>query len=262
MHAVLAGHTALVTGSSGGIGSAIAERLAAGGCAVLVHGRDPASAEPVAGRIRRAGGRATVVLGDLAVAEQAGEVAAAALGHGVDVLVANAGPFRENTWDTAESADWGESYDGNVLSAVRLIQALTPSMRERGWGRVVTVASRAVTTPLANMVTYSAAKAAVVNLTVGLAGHLAGSGVTANCVSPGVILTPSLRRMFLDRTGDPHAEWPAIEGAVTADYAPNPSGRLGRPEDIAHAVAFLVDPRAGYVNGTELRVDGGITGAV
>ena len=110
------------------------------------------------------------------------------------------------------------------------------------------------------MVEYSAAKAALVNATGALARDLAGSGVTANVISPGVILTAGLRRMFEDRArsaGDQRS-WEQLEPEVTSDYAPNPAGRLGRPDDIAAAVAFLASPLAGYITGSTLRVDGGI----
>lgn len=154
-----------------------------------------------------------------------------------------------------------------MLPTVRVSQTLLPSLRAHGWGRVITIGSRAVRTPLPNMATYSAAKAAVVNMTTSLARHLAGSGVTANCVSPGVIVSPSMYRMWQERAaadggnGDGAApEGEPDEADIVAKYAPNPTGRLGRPEDIAYAVAYLASPRADYVNGIELRVDGGITG--
>lgn len=110
------------------------------------------------------------------------------------------------------------------------------------------------------MVEYSAAKAAVVNMTTSLAGHLAGSGVTANTVSPGVIVTDGLRKMFEDGAIDRGwpGEWSELEPLVVAEYAPNPTGRLGTADDISAAVAFLASPLAGYVNGIDLRVDGGI----
>ncbi|MBI0292956.1 SDR family oxidoreductase [Streptomyces sp. PRKS01-29] len=257
----LTGRRAMVTGSSGGIGAAVARRLVDEGCAVLVHGRDPEHAAEVAVRLRAAGGVADVVLGDLADGDAAATVAERALEWGVEILVNNAGPFAEHDWETAEPAAWLDAVNGNVVSAVRLIQALVPRMRERGWGRVVSVGSRAATTPLPNMVEYSAAKAAVVNMTTSLAQHLAGSGITANTVSPGVIVTDSMRQMFEDGAaarGWP-GQWTKLEPLVVAEYAPNPTGRLGTAEDIAAVVAFLVSPLAGYINGINLRVDGGIT---
>ncbi len=253
----LFGRRALVTGSSAGVGRAIAELLAAEGCSVVVHGRHQDSAEQVAQRIRTDGGQASTLLGDLAVAGQVEQVCAAAASLGIDVLVNNAGPFSEHTWDDVDPADWEYAFQSNVVSAVRLIRALTPAMRQAGWGRVINIGSRASVTPLANMVEYSAAKAAVVNMTVSLAQHLTGTGITVNSVSPGVILTPSLQQMFTDR---PATDWEELEPSVTADYAPNPAGRLGRPADIAAAVTYLASPRADYINGANLRVDGGITG--
>ncbi|MEU5927221.1 SDR family NAD(P)-dependent oxidoreductase [Streptomyces antimycoticus] len=256
----LAGRRAMVTGSSGGIGAAVAERLVDEGCAVLVHGRDPARVGEVAARLRAVGGVVGVAMGDLADEDAAGAVAEQALEWGVEILVNNAGPFSEHDWETAEPAMWLDAVNGNVVSAVRLIRALVPGMRERGWGRVVNVGSRAATTPLPNMVEYSAAKAAVVNMTTSLAQHLAGSGITANTVSPGVIVTDGMRQMFEDGAaarGWP-GQWPELEPLVVAEYAPNPAGRLGTAADIAAAVAFLVSPLAGYINGINLRVDGGI----
>ncbi|WP_242640939.1 SDR family NAD(P)-dependent oxidoreductase, partial [Streptomyces kasugaensis] len=290
----LAGHGALVTGSSSGIGTAIAETLAGEGCDILVHGRNAAAAAAVAERVTLRGVRSEVVLGDLTEPGVAEQVALTARDFGARILVNNAGPFTEHDWDSARPADWRAAFEGNVLPTVRVTQTLLPSLRAHGWGRVITIGSRAVRTPLPRMVTYSAAKAAVVNMTTSLARHLAGTGVTANCVSPGVISTPSLHRMFEERaaaadeadqademgvtgardvtesgggrgpvtgSGAPVRSGPGpVEAELVAAYAPNPTGRLGRPQDIAVAVAYLASPLAGYVNGIELRVDGGITG--
>ncbi|WP_407549248.1 SDR family oxidoreductase [Streptomyces sp. Pv4-95] len=270
----LAGQGALVTGSSSGIGATIAETLAGEGCDILVHGRDAAAAAAVAERVALHGVRAEVVLGDLMEPGVAEQIAVTGRDFGARILVNNAGPFTEHDWDSARPADWRAAFEGNVLPTVRVTQTLLPSLRSHGWGRVITIGSRAVRTPLPHMATYSAAKAAVVNMTTSLARHLAGTGVTANCVSPGVIITPSLQRMLEQRgehgqSGDSrHPVDPADadldggprEAALVAEYAPNPTGRLGRPQDIAAAVAYLASPLADYVNGIELRVDGGITG--
>lgn len=253
-----------MTASSAGIGQAIARRLADEGCAVLVHGRDRARAEEAAGQLRAAGGSAAVVLGDLTDDKEAAAVAVHARDWGADVLVNNAGPFAEHDLDEADPAAWQAAMDANVVSAVRLVRVLAPAMRERGWGRVINIGSRAATTPLPNMIEYSAAKAAVVSMTTALAQHLAGSGITANTVSPGVIVTGGMRQMFEQRAREQGGEprpWAELEAEILAEYAPNPSGRLGTPGDVAAAVAFLASPLSGYINGINLRVDGGITPA-
>ncbi len=198
----------------------------------------------MADRVRASGADAEVVLGDITVAADADAVAVTAQGWGVDVLVNNAGPFVEHTWDDAEPDAWSASYEGNVVSAVRMVRALVPPMRDQGWGRVINVGSRAATTPLPNMVDYSAAKAAVVNMTSTLARHLADSGVTANTVSPGVIMTEGLREMFAARLagGGGTQDVDAAVERLEREYAPNPTGRLGRPEDVADVVAFWPAP--------------------
>jgi 3-oxoacyl-[acyl-carrier protein] reductase len=262
----LAGRTALVTGSSAGIGAVIASQLAAEGCRVIVHGRDEGRVTLQAQQIRDAGGQADGITGDLSSREESEALLAEVVETvgPVDILVANAGPFSEHTFDEATEADFLQAFETNVLSVTRCVHALLPAMRARGWGRLITVSTRGVITPLTNMVDYSAAKAAVTNLTGSLAQHLAGSGVTANTISPGVILTPSMQQMFqqrADAAGDTRP-WDELEADIVAGYAANPTGRLGRPEDIAAAAVFLASPRADYVNGTTLRVDGAITGTV
>jgi len=253
---------ALITGSSAGIGAAIADRLAAEGATVIIHGRDRQRAERRVQAIKSGGGRAEVVLGDLGRRVGAQQVVDSALAGGrVDILVANAGPFVEHTFDSATDQDWVDTFQANVVSAVGVIRGVLPAMRTNRWGRIITLGSRAAALPLPNMIDYSAAKAAVVNFTGALAKHLAGTGITANTVSPGVVVTPGMQIMFEQRAasaGYPR-DWAELEPEVTQDYAPNPTGRLGRPEDIAAAVAFLVSPMAAYINGTTLRVDGGIT---
>jgi 3-oxoacyl-[acyl-carrier protein] reductase len=261
----LAGRTALVTGSSAGLGAVIAEHLAAEGCRVLVHGRDEVTVARRVEGIRRDGGVADGLTGDLDAGPGCDAVLGGALDAGpVDILVANVGPFSEHTFDDAADHDFARSFDTNVLSVVRCARALVPTMRTRGWGRLITITTRGVVTPLPNMIDYSAAKAALANLTGSLAQHLAGTGVTANSISPGVILTLGSQRMFqarADAAGDVRP-WAEMEPDIVADYAANPTGRLGRPEDVAAAAVFLASPRADYINGATLRVDGGITATI
>lgn len=260
----LIGHRALVTASSAGIGTEIAHRFVREECPVMVHGRNAARAGDVAQELRRSGVEVAAVLGDLIDDDAAAQVAAAARDWGADILVNNAGPFVEHDWDAADPAGCLEAMNANVVSAVRPIRPLLGGTRARGWGRIVTLGSRAVKTPQLTMVQYSAAKAAVLNMTVSLSGHLAGTGITANMVSPGVIASSGLRRMFEARAAAEGwvGPWPEVEARIGAEYAPNPASRLGTGADVAAAVAFPSSPLAGYINGVNLLVDGGITGTV
>lgn len=261
----LTGKRALVTGGSGGIGAAIADRLADEGVTVVVHGRRRSPAQQVADTIQSRGGRAEVATMDLSESGGPDRLVADVLATGpLDILIANAGPFSEHRFDEASDEDWHAAFIGNVLASIGCARAAVPGMRARRWGRVITLGTRAVATPLPNMIEYSAAKAALVNATGALAQELAGSGITANVVSPGVIVTPGLRTMFLDRAAEAGDErnWDELEAEITTGYAPNPVGRLGRPDDIAAAVTFLASPLADYITGSVLRVDGGITATI
>jgi NAD(P)-dependent dehydrogenase (short-subunit alcohol dehydrogenase family) len=258
----LGGKRAVVTGSTGGIGAAIARRLAAEGATVVVQGRRETEARQVAAEITGAGGRTVVALGDLATDSGAQAVVAVVndtLG-GADILVNNAGAFPLGRWLESTASEWVELYNQNVGSMVRLITQLVPGMKERGWGRVISLASVVATMPHRGMAAYSATKAANLNLAVSLAKELAGTGVTSNAVSPGMIVTPGLEVMLRELApgaGLPVDDWGAIESYALKKIAPNPSGRLGQVPDIADAVAFLASPLAGYINGANLRVDGG-----
>ena len=258
----LAGKRALVTGSSSGIGEAIVKLLAAEGVAVVVHGRDESRANAVAEAIRAKGGEAEVALGDLTTDAGADAVAVAAQAFGpLDILVNNAGAIPHRSWTETTATDWAQIYNCNVISGVRMIQRLVPQMRERHWGRVIQIGGGLSQQPQAGGPNYNATLAARHNLAVSLARELKDTGVTSNVVAPGAILSSEAARAQLTHLAQARGwggeTWEEIEHNATQNIAPNDVGRLGRPEEIAAAVAYLASPVADYVSGATLRVDGG-----
>ncbi|MER8069932.1 SDR family oxidoreductase [Streptomyces sp. NPDC094034] len=256
----LVGKRALVTGSSSGLGEAIARRLAAEGAAVVVHGRDRARTEAVAKSIREDGGVAGVAIGDLATDAGAEEVRAAAVEDGpIDILVNNVGVYDPAArWGDTPPDAWAELYNVNVISSVRMVQRLLPGMRARGWGRVIQISSVTGHRPSPNQPHYAATNAARNNLAASLARELKHSGVTSNAVAAGGILTPATQD-FLVGVGRAQGwgeTWAEIEPKTVA-LAPNDAGRIARPDEYANLVAFLAGPAAGYINGTTLHIDGG-----
>ena len=256
----LTGKRALVTGSTSGIGEQIAKTLAAEGAFVVVNGRREAEANRVAKEITDAGGRAAVAVGDLGTDAGARAVADAALAAfgGVDVLVNNAGAFPEKDWLDTTAGEWNDLYNTNVASCVRMVTALVPGMKASGWGRVVFTASGVGPMPFPNMANYSATKQVNISQAVSLAKALAGTGVTSNAVSPGPVHTPGMEEMAkqaMAAGGQPY-DFDAFAAGFVKQLN-LPAGRIGEPSDVADAVVFLCSPRAGFITGANLRVDGG-----
>lgn len=256
----LSGKRALVTGSSAGLGEAMVRMLAAEGADVVVHGRDRARAEAIAGAIVASGGRADVAIGDLARGDEAEAVVAQTLAGGeIDILVNNAGHYHHLDWHTATPEKWAETYEINVISAVRMIQAIVPAMVGRGWGRVIQIGGGLASQPIPMQPDYEASLAARHNLAVSLARRLKDTGVTSNIVSPGAILVPAVKEL-LEKIAPAHGwgdRWEDIESGCVKDMVPNDIGRLGRPEEIAAAVVYLASGNGAYISGATLRVDGG-----
>jgi 3-oxoacyl-[acyl-carrier protein] reductase len=260
----LKGKRALVTGSSSGIGREIALRLAGEGATVIVHGRNVDRSRNVADEIRSAGGDAEVVVGDLTFAAETDalldEVLAAG---GADILVNNAGGRAggftpEPVWETSVD-QWLATYQLNVLSCVAATQRLVPGMIERRWGRVIHIASAVASHQPPAFADYQAAKAAEINYARSLARGLGGSGVTANSISVGIIATPDSEAELLKAAATLGTDdWRAVEKEIATTVFRQQVPRIGRPEDIAWAVAYLASPRADFVTGTNLVIDAGI----
>ena len=258
----LTGRRALVTGSSSGIGEAIARMLAREGCAVVVHGRNRERAETVAAGIGAAG----IALGDLSTDDGAAAVhaqALEALGGGIEILINNAGG--SSTGNSARPPldvpvrDWISNYHSNALSAVRMCLHAVPDMVAAQWGRVVQVSSAVAVQPNNLGADYSVAKAALNNFTVSLAGSLKGVGVTVNTVSPGIIMVDGMIRWGRKKYGDSTLTIDAITQRMVEEriFDLPPAGRLGTPEDVAVVACMLASPLSGFVTGANYRVDGG-----
>ena len=261
----LTGKRALVTGSSSGLGAAIALELAAEGVSVAVHGRDPARTEETFRAVEARGVKAIYACGDLAKDEDAEAVARAAMEGlgGVDILVNNVGAvlrMDNPDWMDVTPKEWLDSFNVNIVSAVRLSQLLVPQMRERRWGRVINISSTGGSQTRGFLLDYAAPKAAIGNFTVNLSKLVAKDGVTGNAVIPGTMLTPAVER-WLDTLRD-QLGWPddlaENERVYCAEVTPQPIPRLGRPREIATAVAFLASDEAAYISGQIISINGGM----
>ena len=207
MELQLEGKRALVTGSSAGIGEAIAKALAGEGVIAAVDGRRPEEVARVVAEIEVGGGASVAVVGDLTVAQDCDGVAEQVAGvlGGLDILVNNAGQLPANDLERDRSRAVGQTYEANVVSVVRLLKRFLPGMIEQRYGRLIQIASGEASNPFPTMADYAASKAALVNASVSLAKALDSTGVTANTVSPEIIVTPGVEAFF--RTEAPRRGW-------------------------------------------------------
>ncbi len=264
----IAGRRAFIAGSSSGIGAAIATELASEGVEIIVHGRSRESAQGVCDAIQAAGGKASFLLGPLDDPAEVGQLARAALATGpIDILVNCAGAASDaHRWFDAPADAWQRQFQTSTFYAVQLIQAIVPSMRERGWGRVLNVSSGAAYRAMLLHPEYAAAKLALHSMTATLSAELGDCGVTVNTLVSGAVLTPNTQ-LSIDKSAAAFGfteTGPALEKRIIEEVwrANIPLARMGRAEELAFAACFLVSQRASYITGAALRADGGSTGSV
>ncbi len=253
----LSGKRALVTGSSQGIGLAIAASLARAGAAVVLTGRDAAKLDAAAAGLA---GEVTTVAGDITTDEGTAQLLERV--PGVDVLVNNLGIFGARPALEITDDEWRRYFETNVLTAVRLTRAYLPGMRERGWGRVQYIASDSAVAVPAEMVHYGMTKTALLAVSRGFAKEAAGSGVTVNSVLAGPTHTGGVEEFVRSLVGA-HLPWDEAQREFMRLHRPQSLlQRLIEPEEIANMCVYLASPLASATTGGALRVDGGYVDAI
>ena len=251
--------TALVTGSTAGIGLEIARRLAVEGAKVIVSGRNQAKLDQAIGSIRAAGGsNVRGALADPTTADGAAALLRAV--PSVDILVNNLGIYEIKKFVDITDEDWRHYFDVNVLSGVRLARAYFPGMLERNWGRIIFISSESGIVIPGDMIHYGMTKTAQLSIARGLAELTKGTKVTVNSVMPGPTRSEGIIDFLKSVASDPQAPADQIEAEFFAKHRSSSLiQRMIEPEEIANLVAFVASPLSSATNGAALRVEGGIT---
>ena len=248
------GRVALLTGASRGIGRACAAALAAEGARVAICARGREAVEAAARDIaEETGGEAVPFVADVACPDDVDRLLsgiADTMGP-VDILLVNNGGPPRGGFDALEDKEWQEGFDVTMMSTVRLVRGVLPGMRERRWGRVLTIVSSSVRQPVDRLELSNALRPGIVGLFKSLAVTMGKDNVLFNCVAPGRIMTE--RFLSGSKNAGMTEEAYAEKHRVTV-----PLGRIGRPDEIADVVAFLASERASYINGATVIVDGGM----
>jgi len=254
----LAVKLALVSGSTAGIGYAIAESLAREGARVIVNGRTQAGVDQALDKLRHSTGRQLLgFAGDLATAEGAGAVAQRF--PDVEILVNNLGIFEPAAFEDIPDEDWRRLFEVNVMSGVRLSRVYLPGMKRRNWGRIVFISSESAVQIPAEMVHYGMTKTAQLAVSRGLAESVAGTGITVNCVLPGPTRSRGVGDFVESLAKAQSKSLAAFEEEFFREVRPTSLiKRFATPEEVASMVAYVVSPLASATTGAALRVDGGV----
>ncbi len=257
----LDGKRALVTGSTAGIGFAIAEGLAREGAEVIVNGRGEERVAAAVQAIAQDGRRAVGIAADLGTAEGTSYLVAQA--GKVDILVNNVGIFAPVPFVEITDADWQEIFDVNVMSGVRLSRALLPGMVARHWGRIIFISSEfGVQTPK-EMVHYGVTKTAQLALSRGIAESVAGTGVTVNAVLPGPTRSEGVVEFVGKLAADHNVDHATFEKDFVKTMRPSSLiGRFAEIEEVANLVVFLCGEGSSAITGASMRVDGGVVRSI
>jgi NAD(P)-dependent dehydrogenase (short-subunit alcohol dehydrogenase family) len=259
----LTGRTAFVSGSTQGIGRAIAAGLARSGATTVINGRSAGSVEEALQALRNELPDASLkgVAADIATAEGAEALRAAI--PDVDILVNNLGIFEARPVLEIDDAEWRRYFEVNVLSGVRLARTFLPGMIDRGWGRVQFIASDSAVVIPEEMVHYGVSKTALLAVSRGYAKAAAGTGVTVNTVMAGPTHTGGVEDFAADLIDDDELPWDEVQRRFIAEHRPNSLlQRLIEPDEIANMVVYLGSEHASATTGGALRVDGGYVDAI
>lgn len=256
----------LVTGASKGLGKAIAVAFAAEGSHVVLCARSKQELEQTAEEIRRQGGSAIALAADITKSEDVEHLVIETVARfgTMHVLVNNAGSIgSSSSFEELSDDDWLRVFDVNLFSAVKLIRAILPYMKRQKWGRIINISSESGIQPDPVMPHYNASKAALINLTKSLSKAYARDGILVNTVSPAFIKTPLVEDMLAQQAKAQGVSAQEAEARFLRHNRPHIElGRAGTPEEVAPAVVFLASEEASFINGANLRVDGGSVASV